>query len=72
MQDQLLDVVTKSDGTGMGAVEIGNRLSNVIYTGKRLNRLEGDKLKKQIEEETKVLKEAGGYQRARAAFKIYD
>ena len=72
MQEQLFDVVTKSDRTGMSATEIGNRLSNVIYTGKRLNRLEGDKLRKQIEVETKVLKEAGGYQRARAAFKIYD
>lgn len=72
MQEQLLDVVTKSDRTGMGATEIGNRLSNVVNTGKRLNRLQGDKLKKQIEVETKVLKEAGGLQRARAAFKIYD
>ena len=71
MQEQLFDVVTKSDRTGMSATEIGNRLSNVVYTGKRLNRLEGDKLKKQIEVETKVLKEAGGLQRARAAFKIY-
>ena len=72
MQEQLFDVVTKSDRTGMSATEIGNRLSNVIYTGKRLNRLQGDRLKQQIEVETKVLKEAGGLQRARAAFKIYD
>jgi hypothetical protein len=72
MQEQLFDVVTKSDETGMSATEIGNRLFNVIHTGKRLNRLEGDRLRKQIEEETKVLKEFGGYQRAQAAFKIYD
>ena len=72
MQDQLYDIVKKSDETGMSATAIGNRLSNVISTGKRLNRLEGDKLRKQIEEETKVLKESGGLQRARAAFKIYD
>lgn len=71
MQDQLFDVVTKSDRTGMSATAIGNRLSNVVNTGKRLNRLEGDKLKKQIEVETKVLKEAGGLQRAQAAFNIY-
>ena len=71
MQEQLLDVVTKSDRTGMGATEIGNRLSNVVNTGKRLNRLEGDKLKKQIEVETKVLKDTGGLQRAQAAFNIY-
>jgi len=71
MQDQLFDVVTKSDRTGMSATEIGNRLSNVITTGKRLNRLEGARLKEQIEVETKVLKEAGGFERARAAFKIY-
>ena len=71
MQDQLFDVVTKSDRTGMSATEIGNRLFNVIDTGKRLNRLEGDKLKEQIEVETKVLNESGGLQRARAAFKIY-
>ncbi|OPZ48071.1 MAG: hypothetical protein BWY92_01647 [Firmicutes bacterium ADurb.BinA052] len=71
MQDQLFDVVKKSDETGMSATEIGNRLSNVITTGKRLNRLEGDELKKQIEVETKVLKDAGGLERAQAAFKIY-
>ena len=71
MQAQLFDVVTKSDRTGMGATEIGNRLFNVIDTGKRLNRLEGDKLKKQIEVETKVLKEAGGIERAQAAFNIH-
>ena len=71
MQYQLFDVVTKSDKTGMSATEIGNRLSNVITTGKRLNRLEGDRLRKQIEVETKVLKEAGGFERARAAFRIY-
>ena len=71
MQNQLFDVVTKSDRTGMSATEIGNRLFNVIDTGKRLNRLEGDKLKEQIEVETKVLNESGGLQRARAAFKIY-
>ena len=70
MQGQLYDVVKKSDRTGMGATEIGNRLFNVIHTGKRLNRMEGDKLKKQIEVETKVLNEAGGLQRARAAFKL--
>ena len=72
MQEQLFDVVTKSDRTGMSATAIGNSLSNVIYTGKRLNRLQGDKLKQQIEVETKVLKEAGGFQRTRAAFRIYD
>ena len=71
MQDQLSDVVKKSDRTGMSAPEIGNRLFNVIDTGKRLNRLEGDKLKKQIEVETKVLKDTGGLQRAQAAFNIY-
>ena len=71
MQEQLFDVVTKSDRTGMSAPEIGNRLFNVIDTGKRLNRLEGDKLKKQIEVETKVLKDTGGLQRAQAAFNIY-
>ena len=71
MQAQLYDVVKKSDRTGMSATEIGNRLFNVIDTGKRLNRMEGDKLKKQIEVETKTLNEAGGLQRARAAFKIY-
>ena len=71
MQAQLFDVVTKSDRTGMSATEIGNRLFNVIDTGKRLNRLEGDKLKKQIEVETKVLKEAGGIERAQAAFNIH-
>lgn len=70
MQDQLSDVVKKSDRTGMGATEIGNRLFNVIDTGKRLNRMEGDKLKKQIEVETKTLNESGGLQRARAAFKL--
>ena len=70
MQNQLFDVVTKSDRTGMSATEIGNRLFNVIDTGKRLNRMEGDKLNKQIEVETKVLNESGGYQRARAAFKL--
>ena len=70
MQGQLYDVVKKSDRTGMSATEIGNRLFNVIHTGKRLNRMEGDKLKKQIEVETKTLNEAGGYQRARAAFKL--
>lgn len=70
MQDQLSDVVKKSDRTGMSAPEIGNRLFNVIDTGKRLNRLEGDKLKKQIEVETKTLNESGGLQRARAAFKL--
>ena len=70
MQAQLFDVVKKSDKTGMSAPEIGNRLFNVIDTGKRLNRLEGDKLKKQIEVETKVLNESGGLQRARAAFKL--
>ena len=72
MQEQLFDVVTKSDRTGMSATAIGNYLSNVVYTGKRLNRLEGDRLKQQIEVETKVLKDTGGLQRARAAFKIYD
>ena len=72
MQEQLFDVVTKSDRTGMSATAIGNCLSNVVNTGKRLNRLEGDRLRKQIKVETKVLKEAGGLQRARAAFKIYD
>lgn len=71
MQAQLSDVVTKSDRTGMSAPEIGNRLFNVIDTGKRLNRLEGDKLKNQIEVETKVLKDTGGLQRAQAAFNIY-
>lgn len=71
MQAQLSDVVTKSDRTGMSAPEIGNRLFNVINTGKRLNRLEGDKLKNQIEVETKVLKDTGGLQRAQAAFNIY-
>ena len=71
MQDHLFDVVKKSDRTGMNAPEIGNRLFNVIDTGKRLNRLEGDKLKKQIEVETKVLKDTGGLQRAQAAFNIY-
>jgi len=71
MQDQLFDVVKKSDETGMSATEIGNRLSNVITTGKRLNRLEGDRLRKQIEVETKVLKDAGGLERAQAAFNIY-
>jgi len=71
MQAQLFDVVTKSDRTGMSATAIGNSLSNVIDTGKRLNRLEGDKLKKQIEVETKVLKEAGGIERAQAAFNIH-
>lgn len=71
MQGQLSDVVKKSDGTGMSATEIGNRLFNVIDTGKRLNRLEGDKLNKQIEVETKVLKDTGGLQRAQAAFNIY-
>ena len=70
MQDQLYDVVKKSDGTGMSATEIGNRLFNVIDTGKRLNRMEGDKLRKQIEVETKTLNEVGGLQRARAAFKL--
>lgn len=70
MQGQLSDVVKKSDGTGMSATEIGNRLFNVIDTGKRLNRMEGDKLKKQIEVETKTLNESGGLQRARAAFKL--
>ena len=70
MQNQLFDVVKKSDGTGMSATAIGNSLFNVVNTGKRLNRLEGDKLKKQIEVETKVLKASGGYQRARAAFKL--
>ena len=70
MQGQLYDVVKKSDGTGMSAPEIGNRLFNVIDTGKRLNRMEGDKLKKQIEVETKTLNESGGLQRARAAFKL--
>jgi len=70
MQEQLFDVVTKSDKTGMSATEIGNRLFNVVDTGKRLNRLEGDRLRKQIEEETKVLKESGGLQRSRAAFRI--
>lgn len=70
MQGQLSDVVKKSDGTGMSATEIGNRLFNVIDTGKRLNRLEGDKLNKQIEVETKVLKDTGGLQRAQAAFKL--
>ena len=70
MQGQLFDVVKKSDRTGMNATEIGNRLFNVIDTGKRLNRMEGDKLKKQIEVETKVLNESGGLQRARAAFKL--
>ena len=71
MQGQLYDVVKKSDRTGMSAAEIGNRLFNVIHTGKRLNRMEGDKLKKQIEVETKVLKDTGGIQRAQAAFNIY-
>ena len=71
MQDQLFDVVKKSDETGMSATQIGNRLFNVIHTGKRLNRLEGDRLKQQIEVETKVLKDIGGLERARAAFKIY-
>lgn len=71
MQNQLFDVVTKSDRTGMNATAIGNCLFNVVNTGKRLNRLQGDKLKKQIEEETKVLKATGGLQRAQAAFKIY-
>lgn len=70
MQNQLSDVVRKSDRTGMSAPEIGNRLFNVIDTGKRLNRMEGDKLKKQIEVETKTLNESGGLQRARAAFKL--
>ena len=70
MQAQLYDVVKKSDRTGMSATEIGNRLFNVIDTGKRLNRMEGDKLRKQIEVETKVLNEVGGLQRARAAFKL--
>lgn len=70
MQGQLSDVVKKSDRTGMSATEIGNRLFNVIDTGKRLNRMEGDKLKKQIEVETKTLNESGGLQRARAAFKL--
>ena len=70
MQAQLSDVVTKSDRTGMSATQIGNRLFNVIDTGKRLNRMEGDKLKKQIEVETKTLNESGGLQRARAAFKL--
>lgn len=70
MQGQLSDVVKKSDRTGMSAPEIGNRLFNVIDTGKRLNRMEGDKLKKQIEVETKTLNESGGLQRARAAFKL--
>lgn len=70
MQDQLSDVVKKSDRTGMSAPEIGNRLFNVVDTGKRLNRMEGDKLKKQIEVETKTLNESGGLQRARAAFKL--
>ena len=72
MQDQLYDVVKMSDGTGMSATQIGNRLFNVIHTGKRLNRLEGDKLKQQIEVETKVLKEAGALERTQAAFKIYN
>jgi len=72
MQDQLFDVVRKSDETGMSATQIGNRLSNVVDTGKRLNRLKGDKLKKQIEVETKVLKESGGIERAQAAFGFYD
>lgn len=71
MQNQLFDVVSKSDRTGMSATAIGNCLFNVIHTGKRLNRLEGDKLRTQIKEETKVLNEAGGYQRARAAFNIH-
>lgn len=70
MQGQLYDVVKKSDRTGMSATEIGNRLFNVVDTGKRLNRMEGDKLKKQIEVETKTLNESGGLQRARAAFKL--
>ena len=70
MQGQLYDVVKKSDRTGMSATEIGNRLFNVVDTGKRLNRMEGDKLKKQIEVETKVLNESGGLQRARAAFRL--
>lgn len=70
MQGQLSDVVKKSDRTGMSATEIGNRLFNVVDTGKRLNRMEGDKLKKQIEVETKTLNESGGLQRARAAFKL--
>jgi hypothetical protein len=68
MQDQLFDVVRKSDETGMSATQIGNRLSNVVDTGKRLNRLKGDKLREQIEVETKVLKESGGIERAQAAF----
>ena len=72
MQEQLFDVVKKSDRTGMSATAIGNSLSNVVNTGKRLNRLEGDRLREQIKVETKVLEEAGGLQRARAAFKIYD
>lgn len=72
MQDQLFDVVKKSDETGMSATAIGNRLSNVITTGKRLNRLEGDRLREQIKEETKVLKDTGSLERARAAFKIYN
>ena len=71
MQGQLSDVVKKSDRTGMSATKIGNRLFNVIHTGKRLNRMEGDKLKKQIEVETKVLKDTEGLQRAQAAFNIY-
>ena len=71
MQDQLYDVVKMSDGTGMSATQIGNRLFNVIHTGKRLNRLEGDRLRKQIEVETKVLKELGGIERAQAAFNTY-
>ena len=71
MQDQLFDVVKKSDETGMSATQIGNRLFNVIHTGKRLNRLEGDRLREQIEVETKVLKDIGGLERARAAFKTY-
>lgn len=70
MQGQLYDVVKKSDRTGMSATEIGNRLFNVVDTGKRLNRMEGDKLKKQIEVETKTLNESGGLQRARAAFRL--
>jgi hypothetical protein len=72
MQDQLFDVVRKSDETGMSATQIGNRLSNVVDTGKRLNRLKGDKLREQIEVETKVLKESGGIERAQAAFGFYD
>jgi hypothetical protein len=72
MQEQLFDVVRKSDKTGMSATQIGNRLSNVVDTGKRLNRLKGDRLREQIEVETKVLKESGGIERAQAAFGFYD